>query len=224
MNSSSLHPALLPATLTLLLSAASPPALADRHRPGEMPDRGVTTTPTPGFVQEPPASTTPPAPPVPPGMQPGLPAPEPEGMHDHRHDDPRHAMTVLGAESLQWSDAPPVLPKGARLAILDGDPFAAGPYVLRLKMPPGYTIPPHWHSRAENITVISGVVSIGMGDKVDPKVAQTLRAGGYHAIAANQHHFAFSRGGAVVQIHGEGPFDITYVNPADNPEATLKRR
>lgn len=217
-------PALLPSALAALLCATSLPALADRHRPGEAPDRGVTTTPTPGFVQEPPTSTTPPAPPVQPGMQPGLPRDTPPALHDRRHDDPQHAMTVLGTESMQWSDAPPVLPKGARLAVLDGDPFAPGPFVLRLKMPPGYTIPPHWHSHAENVTVISGVLSLGMGDKVDTRSAQTLKAGGFHSIPANQHHFAFSKGGAVVQIHGEGPFDITYVDPKDNPEATLKRR
>lgn len=120
-------------------------------------------------------------------------------------------------DRLQWGDAPPVLPKGGKIAILDGDPFKPGPYVIRLKMPPGYKIPPHWHSHAENVTVISGVLSLGTGDTLDMKAAQTLKAGGFHAIPAEHHHYAFSRGGAVVQIHGEGPFDITYVNPADNP-------
>lgn len=222
------HPhALRPAALAALLSALALPGHAAQPLPGTSPDRGVTTTPTPGFVQEPPMSTTPPAPPAPavqPGMPPGLPVDTPATVHDRRPDDPRHAMTVLDPESLPWSDAPPVLPRGAKVAILDGDPFAPGPFVLRLKMPPGYTIPPHWHSRAENLTVISGVLSLGMGDRVDPAVARTLKAGGFHAIPAGQHHFAFSQGGAVVQLHGEGPFDITYINPKDNPEATLKRR
>jgi quercetin dioxygenase-like cupin family protein len=215
-------PALLPAALASLLCGLSTPALAAQALPADAPDRGVTTTPTPGFVQEPPTTTTPPSPPAPPALQPGLSTETPP--HDHRYDDARHAMTVLGTESMQWSDAPPVLPRGAQVAILDGDPFAPGPFVLRLKMPPGYTIPPHWHSRAENITVISGALSLGMGDTVDPGAARTLTAGGFHAIPAEQHHFAFSKGGTVVQLHGEGPFDITYVNPQDNPEATLKRR
>lgn len=130
---------------------------------------------------------------------------------------PKGMAGMHAPDTLQWGDAPPVLPKGGKVAILDGDPFKSGPYVIRLKMPPGYKIPPHWHSRAENVTVISGMLSLGTGDTLDMKAAQTLKAGGFHAIPAEHHHYAFSRGGAVVQIHGEGPFDITYVNAADSP-------
>lgn len=212
-------PALPAALAAALLSATALPALAASARSEPLPDRGVTTTPTPGFVQDPPTSPTPPAPPQPPDMRAGPPT-EPSPLPEHHPA----AMTVLDASSLSWSAAPPVLPRGAQVAILAGDPFAPGPFVLRLKMPPGYTIPPHWHRRAENLTVISGVLSLGMGDTLDPGVAQTLAAGGFHTIPAGQRHFAFSQGGAVVQLHGEGPFDITYVNPRDNPEPGVKPR
>lgn len=132
-------------------------------------------------------------------------------------------MGMHMAGGMKWDDAPPTLPKGAKIAVLDGDPGKAGPFVIRLKMPPGYKVPPHWHSKAENVTIISGAASLGMGDTLDMKAAQTLKTGDFHFIGAQVHHYAFSRGGAVVQIHGEGPFDITYINPADNPDPAAKK-
>lgn len=128
-----------------------------------------------------------------------------------------HGMAVHNPDKLKWGDGPAGLPKGVRLAVLAGDPGQAGPFVIRLKMPPGYKVPPHWHSKDENVTLISGMLALGMGDKADEKAAQVLRPGGFHSIAAGVHHFAMSRSGAVVQIHGEGPFDIQFVNPADDP-------
>ncbi|MCC2638998.1 MAG: putative signal peptide protein [Moraxellaceae bacterium] len=121
-------------------------------------------------------------------------------------------------ETLQWSPAPPALPRGAQIAVLMGDPFQSGPFIIRLRMPAGYTIPPHWHSMTENVTVISGTFSLGNGDTVELRSAQQLPAGGFHSITARDHHYAFTRDGAEIQIQGEGPFDITYVNPADNPD------
>lgn len=150
------------------------------------------------------------------GADPGA-AANPSGAAGRDKSMQTGMTTLRDPGTLQWGDAPPVLPKGGKVAILDGDPFKPGPYVIRLKMPPGYKIPPHWHSHAENVTVISGELSLGMGDTLDMKSAQTLKAGGFHAIPPEEHHYAFSRGGAVVQIHGEGPFDLTYVNPADTP-------
>lgn len=136
------------------------------------------------------------------------------GMHMSMHDP----------DTLKWGAPPPVLPRGAQLAVLDGDPHKPGPYVIRLKMPPGYRIPPHWHSNPENVTVISGKLMLGMGDTVDKKAAQELKTGGFHSIGAKVHHYAYSDSGAVVQIHGEGPFDITYINPADNPEPASQKQ
>jgi hypothetical protein len=150
-----------------------------------------------------------------PGATPALAAALTDGAHASTH----HTGTAAfhNPENLQWGDAPPVLPRGAQAVVLDGDPHRAGPYVLRLKMPAGYRIPPHWHSRPEIVIVISGTLSLGMGDTLDPAAAEELKTGGFHAIGAGVHHYAFTRSGAVVQIHGDGPFDITYINPADNP-------
>ena len=74
------------------------------------------------------------------------------------------------------------------------------------------------------MTVISGMLFLGMGDKLDLTSAEVLKPGGFHAIGAQVHHYAFSKTGAVIQIHGEGPFDITYINPADNPDPAAKKK
>lgn len=126
------------------------------------------------------------------------------------------AAAQVNVDQLKWGPAPPGLPAGAELAVLAGDPAKAAPYVLRAKFPAGYTIPPHWHPTDENVTVISGDLMLGMGDKVEPSGAK-LTAGGFVNAKARMHHYAVSTGGAVVQIHGQGPFQINYVNPADDP-------
>jgi quercetin dioxygenase-like cupin family protein len=123
----------------------------------------------------------------------------------------------LQPEEIQWAAAPPVLPAGAEMAVLAGDPAGTGLVIIRLKMPAGYRIPPHWHPTDEHVTVISGSFAIGMGDKLDMKQSKTLKAGGYAVAPANMHHFAWTKTGAVVQVNLMGPFQITYVNAADDP-------
>ncbi len=128
---------------------------------------------------------------------------------------PVSAMHV--GDEMKWGDAPPTLPKGAKLAVLQGDPGKAGPFVMRLSAPAGYKVPPHMHSQIENVTVIKGTLLLGMGDKLDEKAAKAHRAGDFVAIPAKTNHYAIMKGATVVQLHGEGPFDITYVNPDDDP-------
>ena len=123
---------------------------------------------------------------------------------------------------LKWGDAPPMLPKGAKLAVLNGDPSKPGPFTVRLSLPANYKLAPHLHAQAENLTIISGEFYIGMGDKADAKAAHELKAGGYHYLPATQHHYAFTKAPTVVQIGGEGPFNITYIDPKDNPAAAKK--
>ena len=140
------------------------------------------------------------------------------------------AMPALGADStmtntqdIKWGDAPPSVPKGAKIAVLHGDPGKEGPFTMRLQIPNGYKIAPHWHSKDENLTVISGAMYLGMGEKMDMKSAHALKPGGYHYLPAKTNHFAFSKGTTVVQVSGDGPFDINYVNPADNPDKSAKK-
>jgi len=124
---------------------------------------------------------------------------------------------AITPSEMNWVDAPPGLPPGAKIAVLQGDPTKPGPYTIRLKTPANYKIQAHGHSQAERITVISGTFNIGMGDKFDTAKGKALSAGSFYFLPAKMHHFAWSDKGVVIQINGDGPFDIDYINPADNP-------
>jgi hypothetical protein len=127
------------------------------------------------------------------------------------------AHMVALPDDIKWGDAPPVLPAGAQAAVLDGDPTKAAPFTIRLKVPDGYIVPPHWHSVEENVTVISGSFGLGLGDKVDKAKIRYLPPGSYIRLGREERHYAVAKGETVVQVHGIGPFDLHYVNPADDP-------
>lgn len=124
------------------------------------------------------------------------------------------------AKVLKWEAAPPVLPKGAEIAVLSGDPTKDGPYVLRLKLPANYAIPAHHHPTAENVTVLSGSFYAGMGDKMDKTKAAAFEPGGFASLPANMNHFAWAASDTVIQVHGIGPFVVIYANAADDPSKT----
>lgn len=128
----------------------------------------------------------------------------------------QHAHMVAVPETLKWVE-PAVLP-GARLAVVQGDPSKEGLFVYRLKMPAGCRIPPHTHKASENVTVLSGLFFIGVGEKFDTQAGQELPAGGFVSIQPKHAHFAWAGDlETVVQVHGMGPSDLTFVNPADDP-------
>jgi len=127
------------------------------------------------------------------------------------------AHVMLNPTQIIWGSPPPVFRKGAHFVVMSGDPGAAGPFTVRLKLPAGYIISPHWHPTDENVTVISGTFSLGMGEKFSRASTKTLTAGGYALLPAEMRHFAWTKGGAVVQVHGTGPFVLNYVNPSDDP-------
>src|SRR5450432_3794700 len=122
---------------------------------------------------------------------------------------------AVSPDNLKWAAAPPAFPKGAQMAVLSGDPSKDGLYVVRLKVPAGYKVPAHTHPNDENITVISGTFNIGMGDKLDEKKGDVLKAGGFAHMAKGMQHFAWFTEDSIVQLHGMGPQSIIYVNPAD---------
>jgi uncharacterized RmlC-like cupin family protein len=132
------------------------------------------------------------------------------------------AHMVVPADKVQYAAAPPILPPGAQLAVLEGNPAEKGMVVMRLKLPANYKIPAHWHSTDERITVLSGTFNVGMGDKLNTQESQALASGGFLYLPAKMRHFAWTSSPTVVQINLEGPFDLTYVDPNDNPQ-TRKR-
>jgi quercetin dioxygenase-like cupin family protein len=127
------------------------------------------------------------------------------------------AQAQVNSTDLKWGPAPPVFAKGAQMAVLSGDPSKAGEFVIRLRFPAGYKIGAHHHPTDEYVTVVSGDFSLGMGDKLDAAKSAALASGGFAMAPANMNHFAWTKGGAVVQVSSQGPFAMTYVNPADDP-------
>jgi quercetin dioxygenase-like cupin family protein len=129
--------------------------------------------------------------------------------------DPQNAFTPA---QVKFGPAPPFLPKGAQLAVLEGDPMAAsGDFTIRLKMPAGYKVAPHTHPNRENVTVLSGILKVGMGDKFDANKMMTFGAGSFAYLDPSMHHYAMASVATVIQIHGMSPVKFNYINPADDP-------
>jgi Domain of unknown function (DUF4437) len=125
--------------------------------------------------------------------------------------------TVVQADAVKWGPASPALPPGAQQAILIGDPTKEGGYVVRAKFPAGYKVAPHVHPNDENVTVISGMFHVGVGDKFDESKGQAIKTGGYFQVQKGVQHFAWVSQDTVIQLHGVGPGGINYVNAADDP-------
>ncbi|HEY1937117.1 MAG TPA: cupin domain-containing protein [Candidatus Angelobacter sp.] len=127
------------------------------------------------------------------------------------------AVVVATPDTIQWGPAPPIFQSGAQFAVIAGDPMKPGPFIVRLKVPDGYRIMPHWHPTTENVTVLSGEFRVGMGDKFDESSMQTLPAESTAVMPPHHNHYAMAKGETIVQVHGAGPFKLTYVNAADDP-------
>ena len=120
-------------------------------------------------------------------------------------------------DAVKWGPAPPSLPPGAQAAVLLGSPAKEGPFVLRLKFPAGFIVPPHRHSKDEFVTVISGKFVDRAGEKVDRASLKPLPPGSFVHFPAGMPHYALAEGETVVQINGMGPFDVIYIDPKDDP-------
>ena len=142
-------------------------------------------------------------------------APKPAPMPASAAMPADHVM--LTPADLKWGPAPGALPPGAMVVVLDGDPFAAGLYTSRLKLPAGYKIPAHSHPADEHVTVISGSFYMGLGDKLDPAKSTMMLPGSFAVMKQGTRHFAWSKEESIIQFHGMGPWGINYVNPADDP-------
>ena len=127
------------------------------------------------------------------------------------------AHRMVKPEELKWDDVPS-LPKGAKGAVIEGPMNEAVPFTVRLKFPANYTIPPHWHPAVERVTVLTGEFNMGLGEKFDKGKAHALKPGGMMIMQPKTPHFGFTgKSETVVQLHGTGPWGVTYVNPADDP-------
>ena len=126
-------------------------------------------------------------------------------------------MGLTMAGEVQWTAGPASLRPGAKMAILEGDPAKEGFFTMRLWFPDGFEVAPHWHSQIEHVTVLSGTLNFGMGEKFDKTATRAMPAGSFGYWPVGMRHFAWVSGDTVLQLHGQGPWTVTYVNPADDP-------
>lgn len=132
---------------------------------------------------------------------------------------------VLPTAQMKWGPPPPVLPAGAQMAVLSGDPHKAGePFTISIKMPDGYVVPPHWHPTTENIAVVSGNLKVAMGDSINEVSMTTLGPGGYAMMPAKMRHYVKANGVTTIVLWAIGPFEINYVNPNDDPRKISQTR
>ncbi|MEZ0332954.1 MAG: cupin domain-containing protein [Gemmatimonadales bacterium] len=127
-----------------------------------------------------------------------------------------HATVAL-PDQVTWGPGPASLPPGAKAAVLEGNPAESGPFTMRVLLPNRYRIPPHYHPAVEHVTVLKGTFKVGMGEKFDGAAMTPLPTGTFAALEPGTRHFAESQGETIVQLHGVGPWGITYVNRADDP-------
>jgi len=129
---------------------------------------------------------------------------------------------MVAPAGLKWGDPPPSLAAGAKLAVVQGDPSQPGPFVVRLQVPAGYKIAPHWHPGVENVTVLAGTVALGMGETFDESKMTSASVGAYASLPAEMRHYFMAKTASTFQVHGMGPFVVNYVNPADDPSKQTK--
>jgi quercetin dioxygenase-like cupin family protein len=127
-----------------------------------------------------------------------------------------HEHQMIRPSDLKWSNVPS-LPPGAKIAVIEGAMSEAQPFTVRLSFPANYKLPAHSHPAVERVTVLSGTFHMGMGDKLDPSKTMALTAGSIAIMQPKTNHFAWTKEATVVQLHGTGPWGVTYVNEADDP-------
>src|SRR5262245_19006386 len=136
---------------------------------------------------------------------------------------PDHKQAAVGTWTLYvpsevaWKPGPASLPPGAKMAVLEGDPAKEGFFTMRLLMPDGYRVAPHWHPKVERLTIISGTVNLGTGDRFDAAATKALPAGTYSSMPPKMTHFAWMTGETILQLNSVGPWQVIYIDPADDP-------
>ena len=125
-----------------------------------------------------------------------------------------HTGIVVTPGDIMWG---PPHPNGVRIALLEGNPDLPGPFTMRVSLPVDYRIAPHTHRATEYLTVLSGTLHVGHGDKFNAAEMKALEAGGFVVMPPDMPHFLMAREPTIVQVQSIGPLVITYVNPADDP-------
>ena len=129
---------------------------------------------------------------------------------------PDHHL-IYAPDDVEWQAGPGSFEPGAEFTILEGDPLTPGVFTMRIRMPDGFVIAPHWHPNVERVTVLSGTFHLGSGERLDRSAAERLDEGSYFALLPETPHYAITEGRTVIQLTSVGPWKINYVNAADDP-------
>lgn len=130
-------------------------------------------------------------------------------------DKPGKEFVRIQSSQIKWADAPSVGP-GAQLAVLEGNPKAAAPFTMRLRLPPNTKVPVHTHPAVERVTVLSGVFHFAVGEKFEPGRTDAYRPGDGFIVPAGMPMFGYTKAEeTVIQLHGVGPWGMNYLDPAD---------
>jgi quercetin dioxygenase-like cupin family protein len=113
---------------------------------------------------------------------------------------------------VSWADAPPTLPAGAKIAVLEGDPRKPAFFTMRMKLPAGARLAPHTHPADERVTVVSGSIHVALGDKFDASKGQVISAGGFYVNPTPVPHFVWAEEECVIQVTGIGPWGVNYLD------------
>jgi quercetin dioxygenase-like cupin family protein len=129
-----------------------------------------------------------------------------------------HKQQIIIPDEIKWKIGPPTLPPGAKFYVVEGDLKKEGLIIMRLLLPAGYEIPAHFHPGAERAIVLSGTYNIGTGEIFNKQACKKLPAGSMAIMPAGGiPHYGWSSEESVIQVHIDGPLQITYVNPKDDP-------
>ena len=119
-----------------------------------------------------------------------------------------------------WIPVPSILPQGATIAPLRGNPFTPGEFTIGFRMPDKYTLPPHTNPAREHVTIKSGALRVGLGRKIDRKKSLVLTAGDTATTVAGVPHWSIAEGNVeIVVTYQTGPFGIAYMSVRDEPGA-----
>ena len=134
-------------------------------------------------------------------------------------NQPATADTATDA-GLTWGPSPPGLPAGAQVAVVSGDPTKAGPFTIRVDMPPDYAVRPHHHPTSEELRLVEGTLHLGHGPKWNQPAMKSMATSEPVTLAPKEPHSLHAASRVVLEVQGTGPFAITYVDPKDDPRTT----
>ena len=124
---------------------------------------------------------------------------------------------ILNENDLVWKTGPSSLPPGSMIAVLEGDPSKTGPFCIRLQFPANYKVAPHYHPAIEHVSILEGSMFMGTGREYNEATTKEMKKGAFGVMPIQYPHYAFTKEKAILQLHGMGPWGITYLNEADDP-------